>query len=296
MSTTTPTRIFRIYNPKNRNLSLEQVQQFLDDIGSPHRARNLALYQEAFTHKSYCSTRKRAEPTGLARYDIPSTCPPTMIPLQDRCMDGLEYLGDSYLQQISSQYIYDRLLLVRQDEGAMTKLRSRLVRTETLSRMAKCLGFAPYLLLSDYEEDYKMARQNDAFLEDSFEAFIGALAMDCDTQMNRNEITYHFVVTCLEKYIDMVRVFAIDDNFKDIYMRYCQRHYDGKTPTYRADDAKTVIETNEVGDEITIFHSAVYDPNRVLRGEGRGRARKDAEQNAARAALEAMGIEIDIDL
>jgi ribonuclease-3 len=293
---TTQPRIFRVYNPKNRYLTLDHIQHFLDEVGLPHRARNLALYQEAFTHKSYCSTRKRAEPTGNARYDIPLSCPVHTIPLQERCMDGLEYLGDAYLQKISSQYIYDRLPLVRQDEGAMTKLRSRLVRTETLSHVARCLGFAPFLLLSDYEEDFKMARQNDAFLEDSYEAFVGALAMDCETQRERDELTHLFVVASLEKYVDMVRVFAVDDNFKDIYMRYCQRQFDGRTPTYRADDSKVVIETNAVGDEITIFHSAVYDPNRMMRGEGRGRSKRDAEQNAARAALMSVGIDVDVDI
>jgi ribonuclease-3 len=208
-------------------------------------------------------------------------------------MDGMEYLGDAYLQKISSDYIYDRLPQVRQAEGIMTKLRSRLVRTETLSHMATCLGFAPYILLSDYEEDFKKARQNEAFLEDSYEAFIGALALDCPTRQERDAVTHHFVTATLEKYVDMVRVFAIDDNYKDIYMRYCQRMFDGRTPSYRLDEGMIAIETNDVGDEITIFHSVVYNPDRVVTGEGRGRSKRDSEQNAAKAALIAAGVSVD---
>jgi len=73
-------------------------------------------------------------------------------------------------------YLYERFPL--QDEGFKTKIKTKLVNTDSLARIALHLGFDKHLILSSHVDDMCAGRNNKHILEDSFEAFIGALFLD----------------------------------------------------------------------------------------------------------------------
>ena len=89
--------------------------------------------------------------------------------------ERLEFLGDSHLGSIISTYLFNRY--DDQDQGFMTKLKTNLVNGEQLCNIANKLGMNKYLIISYYCEE-SGDRNSQAILEDSVEAFIGALYLD----------------------------------------------------------------------------------------------------------------------
>jgi len=77
---------------------------------------------------------------------------------------------------IVSQYLFHRYL--KQDEGFLTKLKTKLVRTNMLAKFSLYIGLDKHILISKYVEDMCGGRTNECILEDTFEAFIGALYED----------------------------------------------------------------------------------------------------------------------
>src|SRR3990167_2546576 len=115
--------------------------------------KNKELFLQAFTHRSYLNEAKQKTESN----------------------ERLEFLGDSILSFIVSQYLFKKYPDF--NEGTLTNLRSLLVNTKSLASIAKQLDFGNLLRLSKGEEDSK-GRQNQSLLADSFEAFIGALFLD----------------------------------------------------------------------------------------------------------------------
>ena len=115
--------------------------------------RNQQLFEQAFTHRSYLNeTKEKVESN-----------------------ERLEFLGDSILSFIISQYLYTTYPLF--NEGILTNLRSLLVNTKSLAEIARELNFGSQLRLSRGEED-SQGRENESLLANSFEAYIGALFID----------------------------------------------------------------------------------------------------------------------
>lgn len=127
-------------------------KNFLIKLGiSP---KNFSLYEEAFTHRSYLNETRRKNFKSYER---------------------LEFLGDSVLSFVISQKIFKEFPQV--SEGELTNLRSFLVKTETLAKIAKNLEIGKYLLLSRGEEE-SSGRSNPSILADSFEAAVAAIFLD----------------------------------------------------------------------------------------------------------------------
>ena len=98
------------------------------------------------------------------------------IALQPYSNERLEYLGDSVLGGIVSSYLFHRYKTM--NEGFLTKLKTKLVRTRMLAAFSRYLGLGKYLLISKHVEEVCDGRKNDRILEDLFEAFLGALFKD----------------------------------------------------------------------------------------------------------------------
>jgi ribonuclease-3 len=210
------------------------------------RVSNVSVYIQAFTHKS-----------ALKQY-----------PELKGSYENLEFMGDSVLGFIITRYLYD-MYSSEQEEGFLTKARTKIVRGTTLSSISERLGLYRWIVM-DEKGTKKGWNRNPKILEDVLEALIGAIYMDLGIIH-----TKQFIFRLLQEFpVDMN-----DDNYKDQLMRVCQnRRFE--LPVYSID-----AQVNG------IFYVSVY-VNSILYGRGCGTTKKQAEQFAAGEAIKTMGLQI----
>jgi ribonuclease-3 len=209
--------------------------------------KNQALFEQAFTHRSYLNE---------AKGNISSN-------------ERLEFLGDSILSFLVSEYLYKEY--PQYNEGILTNLRSLLVNTKNLGTIARNLDFGSLLKLSKGEHEAQ-GRENQSLLADSFEAFVGALFIDQG-------------IAAVAKFVDQtlligVKEFVEKKSFKDP-KSLLQEHTQAKklgSPLYKV--------THEEGPaHAKIFTVSVFVANKIV-GEGKGKSKQEAEEQAAKQALE----------
>lgn len=209
--------------------------------------KNKELLTQALIHRSYLNESRRK------------------ITSNER----LEFLGDSILSFVVSNYLYQQFPQLK--EGDLTNFRSSIVKTTTLASVAQTLKLGTYLFLSKGEEEGG-GRTNPSILADTFEAVLGALYLDVGLEKTKKVID-KFLLPLLEQII-------VKKLYKDAKSSLQELVQEGTkiSPVY------TVIK--EVGpDHAKEFTVGVYVNDKLL-GEGSGKSKQDAEQHAARAALE----------
>jgi ribonuclease-3 len=286
-------KIFPVYNENNFYISKEIIHMILRSVNITHTINNIEIWQKAFIHKSYCDNtdfRKNEKFFGsIDMIDInKEENNKRYIPLQQDSNEVLEWLGDGIIQSVVAIYLFKRYK--DQREGFLTKIRSKLVKTETLSKLALHLNFDKFLILSKHIEVICNGRKNARILEDCFEAFIGAMMTDLGSKNETDgfSICNTFIINLIESKIDITELILNDDNYKDQLMRYYQKEFNGKFPKY---EQKTIImSTNDNGIVNRKFHMFVRDTNNNIIGEGIAKSKKEAEQKAAKAALMYFGI------
>ena len=157
------------------------------------KIKNLDLYQKAFIHKS-----------ALKEYEQFS-----------ESFETLEFIGDSVLGFVITKFLFDRF--EDRQEGFLTKARTKLVRGETLAKIAAGLSLNE-LVVMDEKGMRNGWNNNTKILEDVFEALIGAIYMDIGLIHAKEFILRIYQDS---KLIDMNTI-MIDDNYKDHLMRHCQ--------------------------------------------------------------------------
>ena len=282
-------KIFPIYNENNFYITKEIIQSILQKANIKREISNLEIWQKSFIHKSYCiqSDFKKNEKF-YGSLELNDGSENNIMPLQNDSNEVLEWLGDGIIQSVVAIYLYKRYNSQR--EGFLTKIRSKLVKTETLSKLALYLNFDKYLIISKHIEVICNGRKNSRILEDSFEAFIGAMMNDFGVKNEAEgfSICNTFIINIMEQKIDITELIINDDNFKDQLMRFYQKKYNGKFPKY---EQKTLItQVNENGISNKKFHMFVRDNENNIIGEGIARSKKEAEQKAAKGALMYFGI------
>jgi len=211
------------------------------------KLKDSKLFEEAFTHRSYLNEAK----------------------LKIASNERLEFLGDSILSFVISNYLYAKYPDF--DEGNLTNLRSLMVNTKSLSEIARELNMGKLLKLSKGEEESK-GRENITLLENSFEAYIGALFLDQG-------------ISCVVKFLDNTLFPKIQElvnkkAFKDpksLLQEKIQAKKQG-SPLY-----KVLEETGP--SHAKIFKVGVFVNGKKL-GEGAGKSKQIAEEFAAKVALE----------
>jgi len=205
------------------------------------KINDLSLYQKAFTHKSILKER----------------------PELSESFERLEFIGDSVLGFVITRFLFDRY--VENQEGFLTKARTKLVRGEMLAKIALKLGLDKWIQMDEKGMRNEWFK-NPKILEDVFESVIGAIYLDLGLLHAKQ-----FILKIYEdpQMVDM-GCLRVDDNFKDAIMRYCQTH-GYPLPEYR-------IFSHENG----LFIIDVYVNNCWL-GRGHGKNKKLAEQRAAKA-------------
>lgn len=277
---------YPIQNKNNIYLDFKFVNDLLTNYDIDLKINNENIWQQAFIHTSYCQNCKKNKRFAQNSVDI-SSLPENeeykdCIPIQEKSNERLEWLGDSILQGVVGMYLESRF--INEGEGFLTKIRSKLVKTESLSNFAKICGFDKYIIISQYVEIAGNGRTNHHILEDTFEAFIGAMSVDFgkygrDVAFNA---CYKFIVGIIENFVDITELIINDDNYKDQLMRYYQKNYNGKFPIY-CEDFK-----NKEDDKNYSMYVTHPTSNKIV-GSGISSTKKKAEQLAAKKALEYFG-------
>ena len=165
------------YNPSNLVMTKEDIQTI---IRGHHVPRNLDLYRTSMVHKSYCTRKNQNIETGNVN------CPNNCLPLQDESSERLEFLGDAVLNLVIGNYLFERY--PDENEGFLTKMRTKLVCGTMLAFLAGKMNIAKYFIISRQIEESQDGRLNAKILEDAFESFLGALFLDsnCDITIAKN--------------------------------------------------------------------------------------------------------------
>ena len=183
--------------------------------------------------------------------------------------ERLEFLGDSILGMVVAEYLF--LLHTNSLEGKLSKMRSWLVNKRSLALCAHKLGLDEFLMMS-YSAEKSLKQGSESILEDTLEAVIAAIYLDTGLENARD-----FIVNSMLP-IMMSNSVMVDKNFKSILLEKVQA--DGKqAPEYG------VLEESGP-DHDKEFIVAVYVDEEVI-GKGWGKSKKQAEQAAAKNAIEA---------
>ncbi len=210
-----------------------------------------ALHRLALTHRSYLHEHQGE-------------------PLESN--ERLEFLGDAFLGLVIAEELYRRFPV--EAEGRLTEMRSRLVRTETLAELAKDLGVGEALYLGRGEE-LSGGRSKERNLARGLEALIGALLLDQGHARAKKKVLRLFA-SLVEGLTDETA-----KDYKSLLQQQVQAH-GGRSPSYLTVSAEGPDHTKRFTVEARV-------DDRVL-GSGVGQSKRKAEQEAARAALAAMGV------
>lgn len=207
---------------------------------------NESVLYEAFTHSSYVNEHRRKAFIDNER---------------------LEFLGDAVLELAVSNYLFDRY--PKMTEGELTKLRASIVCEPSLVHLANELKLGTYILLGKGEENTG-GRQRPALLADVFEALVGALYLDKGLEP---------VIALLEKVMFPkveIGAFSKVTDYKSQLQELVQQDNAGQLK-YDIIDEKGPAHNR-------VFVSQVSLDGQAL-GEGSGRSKKEAEQQAAQLAI-----------
>lgn len=175
--------------------------------------------------------------------------------------ERLEYLGDAILEAVTSEYFY---LNTDLKEGEMTKLRANYVCEKALATYAKELGIDEHIRLGHGQ----INNLNDTIIADVFEAIIAAIYLD------KGYLT-------AKKFIDTIIIPYIkkEEDFNSDYKTRLQElvQTDRKSLEY--------IVVGESGEAHNKTFEVIVKVDDIIYGKGTGKSKKEAEQNAALAAL-----------
>jgi dsRNA-specific ribonuclease len=150
-------------NPTNKLITAADIEAIMRENGLDIKVNNIDIYQKAFIHRSYLKNNYNDEND------------PKCVPLQDTCNETYEFLGDTILNSVVGSYLYERF--TTENEGFLTKTRTKMVRGTTLGQLAKRLNFGQWVIISQHV-DTESGRENLRILEDLFESFIAAIYLD----------------------------------------------------------------------------------------------------------------------
>ncbi len=212
--------------------------------------KNKNLIKEALAHSSYANENKKNR----------------------RSNERLEFLGDSVLSIVVSQYLFEHFRHL--PEGELTKIRAALVCEKSLHIFAKQINLGDYIYLGKGEENTG-GRERPSILADAFEAVIAAIYLDGGLESARK-----YILRFIPNDIDERKKNINFNDYKTILQEVIQKNPEEK------------IEYNLVGesgpDHNKAFAVQVCLNSNVI-GTGTGKSKKEAEQMAAKEALELMG-------
>ena len=221
--------------------NLEEIEEIIG-----YKFKNKELLKTALTHTSYAYEHKKES------------------------NEKLEYLGDSILEFISSEWLYNNYYHLK--EGEMTKVRATAVCEDSLYKIALKLNFSDFLFLG--KSELSSNNKKKAILADSVEAVIAAMYLDSNIDVVRN-----FIIDNIKEIIEISSHHAGEKDYKTVLQEKLQVNGD------------VLIKYNllaEKGpDHDKIFTVEVTCDGKKL-ASGTGKSKKQAEMEAAKKALDVL--------
>lgn len=220
--------------------NLEELEQ---NIG--YKFTNIKLLQNALTHTSYAYEHGK------------------------KSNEKLEFLGDSILEFVSSEYMYNKYTNLK--EGEMTKVRATVVCEKSLYKIATKHNFSDFLYLGK-SELMTGGKKRPAILADSVEAVIAAMFIDGGLEPAKK-----FIIENLKDEIEIATKHVGEKDYKTVLQEELQKNGDVKI------EYKIIKETGP-------DHDKTFEAEVSLNGKklatGVGKSKKEAEMKAAQKALE----------
>ncbi len=222
-----------------------------------YKFNNRDILKEALTHSSYAHEKNARS----KRDDFVSN-------------ERLEFLGDSVLSVVVSEYLFSRYDDV--PEGELTQKRAGLVQSSALASYSKSIGLGDFLYMGHGEEK-NGGRERRSTLENAFEALVAAIYTDAGVR-GLDEVR-RFVLPIIKS--------SLSDDFKE-------KHRDAKTELQQLiqqaeGDFLEYIVVGERGPDHAKEFEVIAKLNSNIIGRGIGRSKREAEQNAAKEALKLFG-------
>lgn len=214
-----------------------------------YKFNNPELLHEALSHSSYANENKKARHSN----------------------ERLEFLGDSVLSIVVSQYLFEHFKHL--PEGELTKIRASLVCEKALYAFAQQIDLGEFILLGKGEENTG-GRERSSILADAFEAVIAAIFLDGGLESARKHI-----MSFMPNDIDNRKAISFND-YKTILQEIIQQNPEEKV--------EYIMKGQSGPDHDKAFVVQVCLNSNII-GNGTGRSKKQAEQMAAKEALELMG-------
>jgi ribonuclease-3 len=262
------------FNPKTINMYELSIKLF----GKPYLIKNTNLYQQAFTHKKIEETISPKNCNSHSNHILNTNV----------SYERLEFLGDSILNFIICDYLYNRYInnydiknidnmpnlqiTDKIQESFLTDLKIKLVNSDILSWLCKCLDIEKYILQVN---NFKFT--NSSINEDIFEALMGAILLD-----HNFYIVQELIIKIIENpnFIDFTDLILKDTNYKKKLFIYFQKKMDGRLPIFHTLYLPPSYSKHKY------FHVVVCSPNGKVLGFGISNTLKMAQQSACKNAFE----------
>ncbi len=277
-----------VLNENNKPITKKFLESIMKRYNISHKIQNIERFQIAMTHTSYLERDlKNDRLVKLVKekdlVPIPKSEINNAMKLKNVSYERLEFLGDSVIHLALADYLHDRY--PDEQEGFMTRLRTKIESGPTLAHLSKVLGLHEYVIIARNIEQIGGREKNTHILEDAFEAFIGSLYLESSF-----EICKKLLINLIEDQVDMSTLIHVETNHKDTLLQWYHK-WKWADPEY---GSKGFIER----DNKKIFKMYVKgfiqtergENEWVIIGEGEGTSKKKGEQEAARNALFKLGI------
>ena len=218
--------------------------------------KNKELLRTALTHSSYANELKARKKSA-------------------ECNERLEFLGDSVLSIIVSEYLFERY--ASSPEGELTKFRAAVVQSGALASYARRISLGEFLYLGVGEEKND-GRERQSNLENAFEALLAAIYIDADAE--GKAIVKEFLLPFVKDEIKRVSDTGLHRDYKTELQQLIQQ---------AEGDFLEYVTVGESGPDHKKTFSVEARLNSNVIGKGIGKTKREAEQNAAKGALELFG-------
>ena len=218
--------------------------------------KNKEFLRTALTHSSYANELKARKKSA-------------------ECNERLEFLGDSVLSIIVSEYLFERYS--SSPEGELTKFRAAVVQSGALASYARRISLGEFLYLGVGEEKND-GRERQSNLENAFEALLAAIYLDAGTE--GKAAVKGFLLPFIKDEIKRVSDSGLHRDYKTELQQLIQQ---------AEGDFLEYVTVGESGPDHKKTFSVEARLNSNVIGKGVGKTKREAEQNAAKKALELFG-------
>lgn len=228
-------------------MQIAPYQDFARDVLG-FEFKNIELLVTALTHRSYVNEHKKS----VSEHN-----------------ERLEFLGDAVLELSVTDFLFNTY---SEPEGILTSWRSSLVRTESIGEAGDKLGYEPLLRMSRGEKNGSV-RARQQILANAFEAVIGAIYLERGYK-DADEFIKKHILSKLDNILE-------SGSWRDpkSHLQEVSQRIDGHTPVYK-------VLSEEGPDHDKIFTLGVFVGDKLM-GKGTGPSKQNAQQEAAKAALQA---------